>query len=423
METFELGAGAQALPRPQRAASAAYPSTVQEIRFFTVARARVPPRPLQALARRPALLAHRQLLHPRAAPALPLRHRARGAGRRHRRGSTAASSTPTPTCYDNDARFVWNFVRAALDYGCVAANYVSRSERPSARASCGRRARATASPARELRHPLARPDQRLRSVGRRDERARRGAHGAPPRLLQGHPPHRRPADDEQARAHVLRRRRAPLLRHPHGPAHLHRHHRHARRPPRRGGDAPRTAASSSTTSTSGCACRAAHRGRHRRRALRRAAAGGGRRRGPRSARLDAALAQARHRGRRRSAGTSASSAASSPTASTWARRSATAVRGLGVELPFAERRLVRRAARRGARRVLPPGAADGPGRADRAAGRREKLTTRLWRRYGGRGAGRCSRTSAPTRARPRCSSRAPSTSAASWTRRRAARWS
>ncbi len=26
--------------------------------------------------------------------------------------------------YDNDARFVWNFVRSALNYGCVAANYV-----------------------------------------------------------------------------------------------------------------------------------------------------------------------------------------------------------------------------------------------------------------------------------------------------------
>jgi glycerol-3-phosphate dehydrogenase len=26
--------------------------------------------------------------------------------------------------HDNDARFVWNFVRAALDYGCVATNYV-----------------------------------------------------------------------------------------------------------------------------------------------------------------------------------------------------------------------------------------------------------------------------------------------------------
>jgi glycerol-3-phosphate dehydrogenase len=26
--------------------------------------------------------------------------------------------------YDNDARFVWNFVRSALDHGCVAANYV-----------------------------------------------------------------------------------------------------------------------------------------------------------------------------------------------------------------------------------------------------------------------------------------------------------
>lgn len=26
--------------------------------------------------------------------------------------------------HDNDARFVWNFVRGALDYGCVAANYV-----------------------------------------------------------------------------------------------------------------------------------------------------------------------------------------------------------------------------------------------------------------------------------------------------------
>ena len=26
--------------------------------------------------------------------------------------------------YDNDARFVWNFIRRSLDYGCIAANYV-----------------------------------------------------------------------------------------------------------------------------------------------------------------------------------------------------------------------------------------------------------------------------------------------------------
>ena len=27
--------------------------------------------------------------------------------------------------YDNDSRFVWNFIRTSLNYGCVAANYVS----------------------------------------------------------------------------------------------------------------------------------------------------------------------------------------------------------------------------------------------------------------------------------------------------------
>jgi glycerol-3-phosphate dehydrogenase len=30
--------------------------------------------------------------------------------------------------HDNDARFVWNFVRGALDHGCIAANYVEVSE-------------------------------------------------------------------------------------------------------------------------------------------------------------------------------------------------------------------------------------------------------------------------------------------------------
>ena len=59
-----------------------YPSTVQEIRFYAVARAGLPPRPLEAGPRDVALLAHRQLLHPAPRRLLAADHRARRADHR-----------------------------------------------------------------------------------------------------------------------------------------------------------------------------------------------------------------------------------------------------------------------------------------------------------------------------------------------------
>jgi glycerol-3-phosphate dehydrogenase len=100
--------------------------------------------------------------------------------------------------HDNDARFVFNFVRSALDRGCVAANYaLARRAVDDARAGRDDGGRAE--------HPLEGADQRLRAVRRRAQREDRAADTAPARVLEGHPPDCAPADREQAGADVLRR--------------------------------------------------------------------------------------------------------------------------------------------------------------------------------------------------------------------------
>ena len=101
-----------------------YPSTVQEIRFYTVARARFPPRPVEARPRHLALLADRQLLHPAAAPPDPLGRSSARSRSSTSRAATGGFEYSDAYLHDNDARFVWGFIRAALNYGCVAANYV-----------------------------------------------------------------------------------------------------------------------------------------------------------------------------------------------------------------------------------------------------------------------------------------------------------
>ena len=43
---------------------------------------------------------------------------------------TAAGGLEYSDCYlyDNDARFVFNFIRKSLNYGCIAANYVESTD-------------------------------------------------------------------------------------------------------------------------------------------------------------------------------------------------------------------------------------------------------------------------------------------------------
>ena len=102
---------------------ASYPSSVQEIRFFSVH-----PRGFRHglwkillgtwlywiigrfFTKRPRLLGPRDIA--REEPIVRLE------------GVDGGVEYSDAYLHDNDARFVWNFVRAALNYGCIAANYV-----------------------------------------------------------------------------------------------------------------------------------------------------------------------------------------------------------------------------------------------------------------------------------------------------------
>ncbi len=101
----------------------AYPSTVKEIRFFTtIARGfRFPPWFIflgsvvywvmgRFVTRAPRYISPASL--ERAEPVI--------------NSSNAAGGLEYSDCYlyDNDARFVFNFIRKSLNYGCIAANYV-----------------------------------------------------------------------------------------------------------------------------------------------------------------------------------------------------------------------------------------------------------------------------------------------------------
>jgi glycerol-3-phosphate dehydrogenase len=122
MESFELGL-VRKLCKSRNHLVRSYPSTVQEIRFY-VAHERGFRHGLWKLVlgtwlywligafftRRPRRLSLRTMA--REEPILDL---ARCDG---------GFEYSDAYLHDNDARFVWNFVRRALDYGCAAANYV-----------------------------------------------------------------------------------------------------------------------------------------------------------------------------------------------------------------------------------------------------------------------------------------------------------
>ncbi|HEY6907721.1 MAG TPA: glycerol-3-phosphate dehydrogenase/oxidase [Myxococcales bacterium] len=129
LETYEL-ALVRKLCRARNQLLRAYPSMVQEIRFFTsVARGFRHGRFklwLGALlywaignffTRSPRLLSTSDIA--REEPVIETKELAGG------------FEYSDAYLYDNDARFVWGFIRAALDRGCAAANYVGaqRSER------------------------------------------------------------------------------------------------------------------------------------------------------------------------------------------------------------------------------------------------------------------------------------------------------
>src|SRR6266403_807365 len=122
LETYEFGL-VRKLCRARNRLLRAYPSTVQEIRFFTsVARGFRHNRLklwLGALlywaigaffTDRPRLLSARDIAFEE-----PIVETS---------GLAGGFEDSDAYLYDNDARFVWGFVRSALDHGCVAANYV-----------------------------------------------------------------------------------------------------------------------------------------------------------------------------------------------------------------------------------------------------------------------------------------------------------
>ena len=122
LETWELGL-VRKLCRARNRLLRAYPSTVQEIRFFTsVARGFRHNRFKLWLGawlywvigafytRRPRLLSARDIAFEE-----PIVETAKLQG---------GFEYSDAYLHDNDARFVWGFIRSALDHGCIAANYV-----------------------------------------------------------------------------------------------------------------------------------------------------------------------------------------------------------------------------------------------------------------------------------------------------------
>ncbi|MEZ5228478.1 MAG: FAD-dependent oxidoreductase [Acidimicrobiales bacterium] len=85
---------------------------------------------------------------------------------------------------DNDARFVWGFVRSALDLGATAVNYVSvdRADRHDDRWTVSLTDTESGSPLRAAATAIV---NAARPLHRRPQRAARPPHRAPHRLLQG----------------------------------------------------------------------------------------------------------------------------------------------------------------------------------------------------------------------------------------------
>ncbi|ABC30900.1 Glycerol-3-phosphate dehydrogenase [Hahella chejuensis KCTC 2396] len=122
METYEFGL-VRKLCMSRNKLMRSYPSTVQEIRFFTTIKKgfRYPPWFLylggvlywfmgNGFTRFPHYLTPERIS--REEPIV------------NTEGSTGGFEYSDAFLHDNDARFVFNFIRRAMDYGCIAANYV-----------------------------------------------------------------------------------------------------------------------------------------------------------------------------------------------------------------------------------------------------------------------------------------------------------
>ena len=219
--------------------------------------------------------------------------------------------------HDNDARFVWNFVRARARLRLrrrqlrrVARVQARRRRRVDHRARDVVGRRATSRFARASWSTRAGPSSTRMN-------ALTGSRRRPPaRLLEGYPPHRRPPHaatggcSRSSRTTGASSSSSPWAR---APASA-RPTRASRPPHAHVTDEDRRFVLDNINKRLQLPASAHREGRDRRALRRPPARRRRRRRGPQDGRLDAALAQARRRGRRAARGTSASSAASSPTA-------------------------------------------------------------------------------------------------------------
>ncbi len=123
METYEFGLVRQ-LCKSRNELIRSFPSAVQEIRFLTTIRHGFRHHPVklclgtwlywligERFTRTPRLLSARRIKQ--LEPVIDTTD------------SVGGFEYSDAYLYDNDARFVFNFVRSALDHGCVAANYVT----------------------------------------------------------------------------------------------------------------------------------------------------------------------------------------------------------------------------------------------------------------------------------------------------------
>lgn len=122
METYEFGL-VRKLCMSRNKLMRSYPSTVEEIRFFTTIKKgfRYPPWFLFLGALLYWFMGNGFTKLPRFMSPTRI---AEEEGIVNTEGCSGGFEYSDAYLHDNDARFVFNFVRAAMNYGCVAANYV-----------------------------------------------------------------------------------------------------------------------------------------------------------------------------------------------------------------------------------------------------------------------------------------------------------
>jgi glycerol-3-phosphate dehydrogenase len=247
MESFELRARAQALQIAQ-SPDRELPIDGARDSLPRDARARLPARPVEARHRHVAVLADRQASSPGARGCLSVRELSAEEPLVDETICDGGFEYSDAYLHDNDARFVWGFVRERSTHGCAAVNYVE-STGAAAKQTCGSCPCATFGAAR-ARGAGQGPGQRRRPVRRRAQRA----HG-PDRARAT--PSRRASTCSSigSRPTSACSRSSPTTAAsffviPMGARTLHRHDRHRSHRSVDARSPTKTGASSSTTSTS-----------------------------------------------------------------------------------------------------------------------------------------------------------------------------